>query len=154
METWPTKPPEPWERYLSVACHIAGISFPYLAPIIALIVARGRSKFLSAHALQSLFEALFLTLFLVLVTIVSLCLTLPKVLELIQTRGQSFEWSLIWTTLIKSAIIWIGFGLVSLWYTVQSVIDAITAYRGEWRQSIISGRIARRALKVGPQPLD
>ena len=148
MSEWPTKPADQNERNAAAACHVAGIFFPYLAPIVALALSWKRSRFVQIHALESLFEAITLTVFTVLVFAVSLAISLPGLLELLRSRGESFEWSMLWAALIKSALVWVGLALVGLWYTIRSVLDAVQAMKGEWKPSIVSGRLAGRILGV------
>jgi uncharacterized Tic20 family protein len=153
MSEWPAKPADQNERNAAAACHIAGIFFPYLAPIVALALSCKRSRFVQIHALESLFEAIALTVFTVVVFAVSLAISLPGLLELLRSRGESFEWSMVWAALIKSAIVWIGLVLVGLWYTIRSALDALQAIRGEWKPSLVSGRLAAKFLGVDRRSL-
>lgn len=148
MSEWPERPAEQNEKHIAAACHIGGIFFPYLAPIVGLAVSWKGSRFVRVHAMQGLFEAVFLSLFTVLVLAVSLAISLPGLLELLRTRGESFEWSMVWAALVKSAVVWAGLALVGLLYTVRSVLDAMQALRGEWRPSILSGRLAGKILGI------
>lgn len=148
MSEWPAVPSEQAERNAAAACHIGGIFFPYLAPIVAVALSWRRSRFVQVHALESLFEAMLLSLFALLVFAVSLAISLPALFELLRTRGESFEWSMVWTALIKSALVWVGLALVGLWYMIRSVLDAIQAMKGEWKPSIVSGKLAGKILGV------
>ena len=146
---WPAIPATQSERTTAAVCHIAGIFAPYLAPLVFLALA-GKSRFVRTHAMQSFFEALVLNIVLFVVMAISFLISLPGLLELIQTRGESFSWNMVWTFIIKSAVIWVALAIVSLVYIVLSILDARQAMNGEWRASLISGRLAKKALAIEP----
>lgn len=145
---WPAAPASPHERHLAAATHVLSIWFPYLAPIIAYFLFRRTSKFVASHALQALFEALILSIVLVVAGAISIAFTIAKVWELVQTRGQSFSWDLVWQAALKAVATWIILGVISLWYTVASILQAIQAYQGRWKPRFLSGRLAGRATGV------
>lgn len=140
------------ERALAAACHLCRIPFPYLAPIGFFLLKRSTSRFVALHAAQAFFEALVLNVVLFVALGVSLMFTLAKVLEAIETRGQSLTWDDLWLALLKAAATWIILGLVSTFYAIRSVIQALQAYRGEWKGSMIAGRMARRVVGTPPLP--
>lgn len=150
--TWPDVEATPHERQVAAAGHIASIFFPYLAPLVVFFVYRNQSRFVKAHALQAFFESLILSVVIFVLGAISLIFTLVKVWELVQTRGESFSWDLVWTALIKAAFTWIALGLVSLWYTIASVLQAVQALNGKWKPSIVSGRIAKRSIEPRKSP--
>lgn len=147
MSRWAVAPTSPDERLAATATHVLSIFFPFAAPAIAYFVYRGRSPFVAVHALQALFEAILLSVVLFLALAVSFVFTLIKVWELIETRGGSFSWDLVWTALIKAAVTWIILAAISLYYTLSSLVQAIRAGRGEWKPSMISGRLAARVVR-------
>ncbi|HRK20988.1 MAG TPA: DUF4870 domain-containing protein [Fimbriimonadaceae bacterium] len=134
------------ERQWAAACHALSIPFPYLSPIVFFALKRGSSRFVALHAAQAFFEALLLNIVLFLALGVSLMFTLAKVLEAIETRGQSLTWDDLWMALIKGATTWLILAAISLVYTVKSAIQALQAYRGEWRGSLFAGRLAKRVV--------
>ena len=131
------------ERTLAGVCHLLSIPFPYLAPIMTYLWQRSKSRFVSLHAAQAFFETLILNIVLFFALAISLMFTAGKVWEAIQTKGQSLTWDDLWAALIKAAATWLILGAVSLYYTISSVFQAIQAFRGRWRGSLISGRLAR-----------
>jgi len=143
------------ERTLAGACHLLSIPFPYLAPIIAFFWQRSKSRFVSLHAAQAFFETLILNIVLFFALAISLMFTAGKVWEAIQTKGQSLTWDDLWAALLKAAATWLILGAISLYYAVSSIFQAIQAFRGKWRGSLISGRLARavtpRERKVAPE---
>ncbi|HRI42746.1 MAG TPA: DUF4870 domain-containing protein [Fimbriimonadaceae bacterium] len=144
MSRWVVASTTTEERTAAAATHVFSIFFPIAAPAIAYCVMRRRSRFVAVHALQALFEAIVVSVVLFLAMGVSIVFTLVKVWELIQTRGQSFRWDLVWAAVAKALATWIILGLISLYYTIVSILQAIRAARGEYRPSLISGRLASR----------
>lgn len=141
---WPERAAIGYERHVAAAMHVASIFFPYVAPAIAYFVFRGRSRFVAVHALQAFFEALILNIVLIIGLAISLAFTIVKIVELIQTQGQSFSWDMVWQALIKAVATYVILALVSLWYTIASVVQALQALDGRWRSTLLSGRIAAR----------
>jgi uncharacterized membrane protein len=149
--SWPDAEPQSSERHLAAGCHVASIFFPFIAPLIVYFVSRRASRFVAVHALQAFFEALVLNIVLIIAGGISLAFTIAKVWELVQTNGQSFTWDLIWTALLKAAATWLILGVVSFVYTVLSVVQGWQAFHGQWRPSLISGRIAQRIVSRSGQ---
>lgn len=114
-----------------------------MAPIITFVSKRSRSRFVALHAAQAFFETLLLNIVLFIALAISLAFTAAKVWEAIQTQGQSLTWDDLWAALIKAAATWVILGAISLYYTISNVIQALQAFRGEWKGSVISGRLAR-----------
>lgn len=144
MSRWVVASTTTEERTAAAATHVLSIFFPIAAPAIVYFAMRKRSRFVAVHALQALFEAIVLSIVLFLAMAISIVFTLVKVWELIQTRGESFSWDLVWAAVAKAVATWIILGLISLYYTVVSVLQAIRATRGEYKPSLISGRLASR----------
>ena len=134
------------ERNTAALCHLVSIPLPFLGPIFFLATQR-RSKFVVLHAAQALFEAIILSSVLFVATAISVIISLSKVWEAIQTRGESLTWSLLWETLIKAGATWVILGVISAFYFVSSLLDARRASQGKWKGSLISGPLARRATK-------
>ena len=136
--------PSSQEKTIAAACHLLSIPFPYMAPLVTFFWKRSQSRFVALHASQAFFETLVLNIVLFIALAVSLAFTLAKVVEAVQTRGQSLRWDDLWAALLKAAATWIILGVVSFYYTVQSVLQALQALRGQWKGSLISGRLAKR----------
>lgn len=151
-QAWPEVPATTEERHLAAGCHALSIFFPYLAPLAFFLLKRRSSRFVAVHALQAFYEALVLNIVLIVAGAISLGFTIVKVYELVETRGQSFTWDLVWTTLLKAAATWLIFGVVSAVYFLSSILQAIRAYRGRWKPSMISGRLAARSAGVRSLP--
>ncbi|MBX7133415.1 MAG: DUF4870 domain-containing protein [Fimbriimonadaceae bacterium] len=150
--TWPDVEATSHERLVASAGHIASIFFPYLAPLVVYFLYRNQSRFVRVHALQAFFEALILGVVLFVIGAISLAFTLVKVWELVQTRGESFSWDLVWAALLKVTFTWVAVAVVSLWYTFSSMMQAIEAVHGKWKPSIVSGRIAKRSIEPRGSP--
>lgn len=131
------------ERKTAAVCHLASIPFPVVGPIAFLIFAFRRSRFIRLHATQALVEALLLNAVLMVSGAISLVITLVRVWGLIQS-GEGLTWDMVWESLLKSVFMWAMVGLVSLAYTIGSIFQAIRAWRGEWKPSMVSGRLAER----------
>lgn len=142
------------ERHWAAACHVLSIPFPYLSPILFFALKRGSSRFVALHAAKAFFETILLNIVLFIGLAISLAFTLAKVWEAIETRGQSLTWDDLWAALIKAAATWIILAVVSLVYTILSVLQAIEAMHGKWKSSLFAGRLAKRvAGRPIPAPL-
>ena len=137
--------PNAEERTCAAVCHIVSIFFPYAGPAFFYFV-RGKSKFVALHAAQAFFEALVLSIVLLFAGAISLFFSLRKVWELVETRGASFSWDLVWTTLLKAGATWVILALIGGYYLIASIFDALGALRGNWSPSLISGRLAKRLV--------
>jgi len=147
----PSAMPSQDERNLAAASHLLSIPFPFLAPAAIFFWKRSSSRFVALHAAQAFFEALVLNIVLFIALAISLAFTLVKVWEAVQTRGQSLTWDDLWSALIKAGATWLILGLISFYYLVQSVIQANQAYRGKWKGSLISGRLAKKVTPSEPE---
>ncbi len=119
------------ERAVSAAICIAAIPFPYLGPIVG-IVLHPRSPYVRFHAYRCLIEQVLATVLLATLLVASL---LYSVVSLVQSGvfENGFNWSRIdWVgILVKSAATWAGLFLWNAWNIVNSVRDGLAAYRGE-----------------------
>jgi hypothetical protein len=143
------------EKTIAAACHLLSIPFPYMAPLVTFFWKRKQSRFVALHASQAFFEALILSIVLFIALAISMAFTIAKVWQAIETRGQSLTWDDLWAALIKAGATWIILAVVSFYYTLSSVIQAIQALQGRWSGSMISGRLAKRVApqEEGPHPI-
>jgi len=132
MET----PPTLAERRSAGLLHLATIPAPIVAPVVALALSR-RSRYLSAHALQSLYGTLALNLMLGAALLVSFGYTLSRLWHHYQTDWREF--SLV-EFLVRFAIGWAILALLAAVNAILAVRDALRAYRGDWPKE-------RRVLK-------
>ena len=140
-------PTTPEERHTAALCHLVSIPFPFFGPIAFLALNR-KSKFVALHAAQALFEALVLSTVLFIAGAISLAFSLRKIWEVVQSRGESLTWSLVMETLLKAGATWVILGLISGYYLISSILDANQARQGRWKSSIISGRLAKRFVRL------
>lgn len=122
------EPVQQHEKSLACVMHVASIPFPWMAPIIGLIVS-GNLPFVKHHSWRALKGQIITVAIIGTVTIASLSYS---IYNLYQDYLNGFKDFNIWPILVKSAIMWIGLFLFGLWNTVSSVIDALRALRGDW----------------------
>lgn len=122
------EPVQQHEKSLACAMHIASIPFPWMAPIVGILVSRNL-PFVKHHSWRALKGQLITAAIIGTVTIASLSYSIYNLYQDYQNGFKDFD---IWSILIKSVVMWVGFFLFGLWNTVASVIDALRALRGEW----------------------
>jgi len=119
------------DRVLGAAVNLAAIPFPYVGPIVGLIVG-GRSPFVRYHAFRCLIEQVLATILLALIMIASLTYS---IVTLVQSGvfANGIDWSKIdWLgILIKSVATWVGLALWNLWNVVHSIRAGLAAYLWE-----------------------
>lgn len=133
------------ERNLAAANHVVSIFLPIVGPAVFFAIGKARSRFVAHHALAALVETLLLNLALLILAGISLSLTLARVAELIQTRGESFSWALVAEAAVKLLAMWLLVTVVGFVVTIKSIFQAIRAHRGEALRGW-SARIAGRFL--------
>ncbi len=117
---------DPTERAFAALAHASGIFFPLLGPLVVLIL-KGKSRFVKAHALNALIGMLMLNAFLFLIGAISLTITILSLYRHYQENWENFN---IWHVLIRSAITWIILGLIGVINTVVNIFQAIRAWKG------------------------
>jgi len=136
--TTPVKPehrfdeePQPTmgERNWASGTHVASIFFPLWVPFFIFLIHRQRSRFISAHALQAVYEGLWWKAILLAAMIASLAWTIARGVYHIQTGFENLSWQEV---LIKG-LISVGV-LVTLFLvnTIQSVVQTFQARAGKW----------------------
>lgn len=136
------------DRQLGAVVHLASIPAPYLAPVIALVVAGGR-PFVRYHAVRVLVGQLIAGFITFLVIATSLSFT---VYQLVQTGFDLSEinW---WQVILKSVAVWLALALFGLWNTFTSLREAYVASQGSLTRRIrwpdrLTARIARVPLNT------
>jgi uncharacterized membrane protein len=126
------------ERRLAAAMHLCTIPAPFVAPAVALVVAR-KSDYLKAHAWQSLKEFIVWKLALVLLLALSLSYSVSRIWHHYQSDWSEFS---IWEFLLRFAAGWLFLTVLGGINTVQAVVAAHKAHCGTWPKS------RRKALKA------
>lgn len=134
------------ERRLAAVTHVASIFFPILGPAIAYSLFRRKSDFVSFHAMTALFDAIILKAFLLVGGLVSLGFTIARVTAHIREKGMEFSWDVVWPILLKMGVTWAILFVLGIVLTIQSIFQALAAYRGQWKGGAISGRLATKTL--------
>lgn len=114
------------DRRTAAAMHVGTIFFPFVVPIIALVVARDR-PFVAYHAKKSLKETIILQVMIFMGGIISLVFTLSNLLRDYRDGWQHFS---IWPILLKAVIVWLILGLLEVFNALSALRNARDAYRG------------------------
>lgn len=128
------------ERKLAALVHVGSIFGPLWVPLIAWFWQRRKSEYVAAHAWQAIRDLLFLNVILVTIGLISLVMTITSINQHYQEGWENFS---IWPVLVKFAVVWIIVAILGLINTVQSVIQAMKALRGDWPRHSI--RAAKRS---------
>ncbi|MBS1727180.1 MAG: hypothetical protein JST51_10710 [Armatimonadetes bacterium] len=117
------------ERVLAAAVNVAAIFFPYMGPIVGLVVA-ARSPYVKFHAFRALIEQVVATVVIGLLIVASLAYSVYSIRE---SMADGFDLSKInWVALlVKSLATWILLGLWEAVNVVLSIRDALEALRGD-----------------------
>jgi hypothetical protein len=135
------------ERYLAAAIHGFSIPFPYVAAIIGFVVAKATGQpYARYHAAKALFSELAATAVTVTITVISLALSVPSFMKVLEGRWDEIDW---WMVLTKAVVVWLAIAAFGLWNTVASIIQGLRALQGEdWGKPKLVDRWARRAAGV------
>jgi|CXWL01.1.fsa_nt_gi hypothetical protein len=136
--------PELRERNLAAASHVSSIFFPIIGPAVAIAISHKRFPFVKCHALSALLDEIILKAILFVGAIVSITMTVYRIIDHYNTKGTTVEWADIWPILIRMGITWIALLLLGLFLTIQSIIQAVRASKGIWPTKGISGRLAMK----------
>lgn len=132
--------PSPSDRRLAAAVHLGAVFFPFMAPIVGLVLA-GRSRYIRFHAFSSLIAQVLLTALIVTITIISLGHSLWSAYETWRT-GAEIQWL---TILLKPLVLWLAFGLFSLINTIGELKRIPKTMNGEdWGGRSLADRWARK----------
>ena len=121
--------PSPSERTWASGTHLASIFFPLWVPVIIFVVNRHRSRFISAHALQAVYEGLWWKAILLVAMIASLIWTVVRGVYHYQTGFENWSWQ----ELVVKGLVSIGvLATLFLINTVQSIVQTFQAKAGRW----------------------
>ena len=121
--------PSPSEKSRAALTHAASIFFPLWVPAIIYAVHRRSSRFVSAHALQAIYEGIVWKAILLLAMIISIGFTIYRVIFHVQTQGEHFRWEEV---AIRAVISFLVIATLFLINTVQSIIQTFQAKSGKW----------------------
>lgn len=121
--------------------HIASIPFPWMAPLVGLLIGKGQ-PFLRHHSWKALKGQIITGLIVLTVTAASLSHSLYSLYQQYQEGFRDFN---LWSVVVKSIAVWVGLFLFGLWNTVASVLDAKKALIGDW------GRVKRPGPELKPR---
>lgn len=122
------EPVKQHEKSLACVMHLASIPFPWLAPIIGILVS-GEMPFVKHHSWRALRGQIISVLIIGTVTAISLGFSIYNLYQQYQEGFKDFD---IWAVVIKSVVVWAGLFLFGLWNTVASIIEAMRALKGDW----------------------
>ncbi len=109
--------------------HIGAIFGPIWLPLAAWFVLRRSSAFVAAHAWQEFREAILWKGFLLVIGIVSLSITITRLIHHFQTEWREFSWQEV---ALRVAISLTVFAVLWVWNLVQALMHARAALRGMW----------------------
>jgi uncharacterized membrane protein len=136
--------PEKNERTMAALTHVSSIFFPIVGPLVSYLIHRRTSRFVRFHALSALFDELILKAALFVGGAVSLTITIVRITQHVQENGMSFSWDVVWPILLKMGITWALLAIIGVIVTIQSILQALRASKGEWKAGPLSGRMAAK----------
>jgi hypothetical protein len=96
--------------------------------------------------MPALFSELAATAVTVTITVISLALSVPSFMKVLEGRWDEIDW---WMVLTKAVVVWLAIAAFGLWNTVASIIQGLRALQGEdWGKPKLVDRWARRAAGV------
>jgi hypothetical protein len=110
-------------------------------------MSRGRSKFVEQHALTAIFEQLLLKLMLFIGGAASVIWTVVRVVQHVNEHGVSVSWDVLWPILLKMGVTWAFLGLLAIYLTAKSILQALQALDGKWPNKGLSAKLAARVTK-------
>lgn len=129
MSALPSLNVSPKERGLGALVHLLGIVGPIWLPLAAWAVFKPFSAYVSAHAWREFRDAIIWKGFLLIVMVVSLSLSLARIVHHFQTGWQEFSWQEV---AIRAVISLVVFCALWTWNLVQAVLAARAAWKGRW----------------------
>lgn len=132
--------PDTNERTIAGALNLASIPFPYLGPIVGLIMGH-RSPYVRFHAVRSLIEQVILSAITFTLIVVSLVWSLASLAQ----SGfdlQTIDWK---TLILKTVAFWMLLGLFWVANLVNALQDAVDGFAGRYPRKF--GWTTRLALK-------
>lgn len=130
------EPVKQQEKTLACVMHVASIPFPWMAPIVGILVS-GQMPFVKHHSWKALKGQIVQVCIVGIIMAASLSHSIYNLYHQYQEGFKDFN---LWAILIKSAAVWAGLALFGLWNTIASIIDAVRAINGQW------GRRSKKSL--------
>jgi hypothetical protein len=128
--------------------HLATIPAPIVAPLIGLAIAR-KSRYVTAHALQALYETFALNVALGAVMFCSFVDTLTRLWTLYHNDWQGFS---LTEFLLRFLIGWLLLTILGGLNAIVSIVQALNANTGRWPRH---GRVVRAIHgKMGFTPIE
>jgi len=117
------------DKMMAAAVNVSAIFFPYIGPIIGIIVG-ARSPYVKYHAYRNLIEEVMSFL---IITFLIICSLSYSIYSLYNSQRDGFDLSKIdWVTMIfKAVLTWLLLGLWTIVNTMLSIRDAIQALGGK-----------------------
>ncbi len=134
--------PNDRERQVATAIHVAGIFAPLWLPIVAYFIARPKSEFVAAHALQEVIDGIVWKALLLLTMIGGLAWSIVRLVHHFQTDFKEFSWQEVAWRVVFSVTL---FSILFIWNLVQALIQANRAWKGQWTRRAV--RAYEKALK-------
>ena len=116
------------DRRLAALLHLGTIPAPIVAPIVGICLFR-KNRYVTAHALQCLYETLVLNILLGIAIVASFTYTLTRLWHHYQTDWQNFS---LTEFLLRFLVGWLLLGLLALINTIQALRAAAKANGGAW----------------------
>lgn len=120
------------EKGYAAAVHLVSLFAPLWGPLIGVVVARGRSRYVEVHAWKALKEYFLLTLAYLIYGGISITFFLIRLYQLYQDDWQNIPWGQF---ILRFAIGWVVFFLIGIVLLVLNLIQAWRAWQGEWPKS-------------------
>lgn len=137
----------PDERSMATLAHALQLIAWWIGPLIIFLIRR-QSRFVSFHALQALLlQILQMILFFVLMAVFFITI----LLYVIPNSGRSSP-DFPMPLLFVAPFMWLSIMGLSITTLVIAIVYAIKAGRGEWADYPVLGRLARKILKMAPNP--
>lgn len=130
------------ERQVATAIHISGIFAPLWVPIVAYFIAKPKSDFVAAHAIQEVVDGIVWKALLLLVMIGGLIWSIVRLVHHWQTDWVEFSWQEVALRLVFSVTL---FCILFTWNLIQACIQARRAWQGQWTRRAV--RAYEKALK-------
>jgi uncharacterized membrane protein len=129
------------ERTMACVMHLGTIPAPIIAPICGLVIGGMKSKYVRAHALQSLYETLLVNLLLGIAMVVSFSYTLYSLWILYQNDWQGWDWR---SFILRFVVGWIILGALWLYNMISALRQAQRAMQGQWpKQARVVKKLVR-----------
>lgn len=117
------------DKSFAAAVHLVGIFAPLWGPVIAVFLAKGRSRYVEAHAWKALKEYFILTLAYFIYGAFSITWLLIRLYQHWQENWVNFDWV---PFVLRFAVGWVIFFLLGIILFVLNLFQAYHAWQGRW----------------------